>query len=203
MCELDVQATRDGIVMVMHDKTVDRTTDGSGSLNALTLAEARSLNVVSGRGRTLSGERVPTLDEVFALTRGRCALNIELKGENIEAAVCRIVIDNGELENSLISSFDWSALGRVRKIEPKMRIGVLADRGANKMLAAASELQAVAVHPRHNLVDARLCAEARRRGLQNYVWTVDDVRTMWSMLDLGVDGIMTNYPERLRALIEE
>ena len=203
MCELDVQSTRDGVVMVMHDETLDRTTDGYGPLSALTLAEAKALNIVSGRDRTVTGERVPTLDEVFALTRGRCALNIELKGAAVEAAVCRSVRDNGELEKSMVSSFDWSALERARAIEPEIRIGVLGERAPNKMLAAASELKAVAINPRFKLVDAALCAEAHRRGLQVYVWTVDDVRAMRSMLDRGVDGIMTNYPERLRALIEE
>jgi glycerophosphoryl diester phosphodiesterase len=202
MCELDVQLTRDGAVMVLHDKTLDRTTDGRGPLSALTLEQVRSLNVMNGRGRSPTGEHVPTLDEVFGLVRGRCALNIELKADGVEAAVCRVIRDNDELESSIVSSFDWGALERVRKIEPQMRIGVLADRGPNKMLAAASELKAVAVNPRFSLVDASLCAEAHRRGLYVYVWTVDDVQTMWAMLDRGVDGIMTNYPERLRVLIE-
>jgi glycerophosphoryl diester phosphodiesterase len=168
----------------------------------LTLEGARSLNVVNGRGRSPTGEHVPTLDEVFGLVRGRCALNIELKAEGVEAAVCRAIRDNDEFESSIVSSFDLGALERVRKIEPQIRIGVLAERGPNKMLAAASELKAVAVNPRFNLVDAPLCAEAHRRGLYVYVWTVDDVQTMWAMLDRGVDGIMTNYPELLRVLIE-
>jgi glycerophosphoryl diester phosphodiesterase len=203
MCELDVQSTRDGAVVVMHDDTLDRTTDGHGALSALTLAEAKALNIVNGRDRTLTGEHAPTLDEVFALTRGRCALNIELKGEGVEAAVCRSVRDNGELEKSMVSSFDWSALERARAIEPEIRIGVLAERGRTRMLAAAAELKAFAINPRFGLVDAALCAEAHRRGLQVYVWTVDDAQAMRSLLDCGVDGIMTNYPERLRALIEE
>lgn len=203
MCELDVQSTRDGVVVVMHDETLERTTDGYGPLAALTLAELKTLNIVSGPGRAPAGERVPTLDEVFAVTRGRCALNIELKSEGVEAAVCRAIHGNGELEQSMVSSFDWSALEQVRALEPEIRIGVLADRAANKMLAAASELKAVAINPRFNLVDAALCAEAHRLGLQVYVWTVDDARMMRSLLDCGVDGIMTNYPERLRAVIGE
>jgi len=203
MCELDVQSTRDGVVVVMHDETLERTTDGYGPLAALTLAELKALNIVSGPGRAPAGERVPTLDEVFAVTRGRCALNIELKSEGVEAAVCRAIHGNGELEQSMVSSFDWSALEQVRALEPEIRIGVLADRAANKMLAAASELKAVAINPRFNLVDAALCAEAHRLGLQVYVWTVDDARMMRSLLDCGVDGIMTNYPERLRAVIGE
>ena len=203
MCELDVQSTRDGAVIVMHDKTIDRTTDGRGLLNALTLAQVKSVNIRNGRGRSPTGEHVPTLDEVFALTRGRCELNIELKEDGIEAAVCSAIKENGEVDRSIVSSFDWKALEKVHKIEPKIRIGVLADRGANKMLAAASELKAVAVHPRYSLVNAPFCVEAHRRGFHVYVWTVDDEQAMWTLLDRGVDGIMTNYPERLRSLIED
>ena len=203
MCELDVQLTRDGAIVVMHDEMLDRTTNGHGALRALTIAEVKALNIVNERGRTLTDERVPTLDEVFALTRGRCALNIELKADGVEAGVCRAVRENGELERSMVSSFDWRALERVRETEPGIRIGLLAQRAPQRMIAAATALKAFAVNPRFDLARPELCTEAHRRGLQVYVWTVDDEEAMRSLIAYGVDGIMTNYPERLRAVIQE
>ncbi len=203
MCELDVQLTRDDAIVVMHDEKLDRTTDGRGPVRAVTIAEIKALNIVSERGRAITGERVPTLDEVFALTRGRCALNIELKGTGVEAGVCRAMRDSGELETSIVSSFEWRALERVREIEPRMRIGLLAEEEPERMIAAAAALKAFAINPRFDLARPELCADAHRRGLQVYVWTVDDKPTMRSLIARGVDGIMSNYPERLRAVIEE
>ena len=82
MCELDVQLTRDGAVVVMHDDTVDRTTDGRGAVRGMTLEELKRLDAGVRFGNEFSGERIPTLEEVFALTRGRCGLNIEIKAAN-------------------------------------------------------------------------------------------------------------------------
>ncbi len=85
MCELDVQLTRDGTVVVIHDDTVDRTTDGNGEVAELTLEEIKRLDAgAKFKGGALKDERIPTLDEVFALTTGKCGLNIELKGAGVE-----------------------------------------------------------------------------------------------------------------------
>ncbi|MGH7932376.1 MAG: glycerophosphodiester phosphodiesterase, partial [Candidatus Binataceae bacterium] len=104
MCELDVQLSCDAALVVIHDGTVDRTTDGSGAVSAMTLADLRRLDAGIRFGEQFSGERIPTLDEVFAAVNGRCGLNIELKAAGIEQRVCDTIRANGGLTNVLVSS---------------------------------------------------------------------------------------------------
>ena len=213
MCELDVQLTRDGAVVVMHDDTVDRTTDGHGAVRGMTLAELKRLDAGVRFGNEFKGERIPTLEEVFALTRDRCGLNIEIKAANgkgkeagIEAAVCDLVskqiFANGALETAMVSSFDWPALAIVRHLEPRTRIGLLASRWPARLVGAAFELRADTINPRSDMVTEDLCIAAHQRNLGVYAWTVDEPAEMRRLIACGVDGIMTNYPERLRELTE-
>lgn len=196
MCELDVQITRDGAVVVIHDDTVDRTTNGHGKVAEMTLAEIKRLDAGSG-------ERIPTLDEVLAATAGRCALNIELKEAGCETEVLAAMRKWNALGGSMVSSFDWSALEMLRKLDPAVRIGVLAEKDSPAMLERAVRLNAVAVNPRYDLVTPDLCAVAHARGLMVLAWTVDVPEMMRMLVGYGVDGIMTNYPGRLRDVLSE
>ncbi len=202
VCELDVQKSADGALVVIHDDTVNRTTDGRGKVASMTLAELKRLDAGSWRGREHAGERIPTLDEVFNLIEGRCTLNIELKARGIEEQVCWIIRERSAERTALVSSFDWDVLTRVRKIAPEIRIGVLADRAPSRMLTAASRANAWAINPAAKLVKVELCATAHRLGYQVYTWTVDDCEEMRRLIAIGVDGIMTNAPARLRSLLD-
>ncbi len=201
MCELDVRLTRDGIPVVIHDETVDRTTDGRGAVAEMTLAEIKHFDAGMRFGARFAGERIPTLAEVFDALVNRCGLNIELKADAAEKPVCEIVRARGAIEASMVSGFDWEALWRVRAIDPAIRIGVLADKRGDAMLATARRLDAWAVNPRYNLCTAELVSEAHGHGFKVMVWTVDERAAMRRMIAYGVDGIMTNYPERLSALV--
>jgi glycerophosphoryl diester phosphodiesterase len=201
MCELDVMLTRDGGAVVIHDETLERTTNGQGRVADATLAEIKRLEASGQFGAQFAGERVPTLDEVFALTHGRCALNVELKCAGAERIACELIRKYDELNTSMLSSFDWDALRRARAIEPGVRIGLLAEEKPQELLEAAAEMRAYAINAHHKLASADLCAQAHRRGLKVYVWTVDDPNQMQAKIEAGVDGIMTNYPERLAALV--
>ncbi len=200
-CELDVQRSGDGALVVIHDERVERTTNGRGAIADLTLAQLKALDAGTWRDARFGGERIPRLEEVCAAVAGRCALNVELKAAGIEQEVCDLV--RRAAPSSIISSFDWGALALVREVAPALAVGLLASRGRARLLDAAVELRALAVHPRYDLVDASFCAEAHRRGLLVYVWTVDEVATMARLIAAGVDGIMTNYPARLRALLQD
>lgn len=195
MCELDVQLSRDGAVVVIHDDTVDRTTNGRGEVSGLTLAELKSLD--AGRG-----ERIPTLEEVFAATTGRCGLNIELKIAGVERQVAEIMRKYDATETSMVSSFDWSALEAMRTIAAEIRAGVLAEKKPERMLEAASRLHAYAVNPRFDLATPDLCIAAHARGFKVLVWTVDQPEQMRALIEAGVDGIMTNYPDRMRSVLD-
>lgn len=201
MCELDVQLTRDGVAVVMHDETVDRTTDGRGAVACLTLAEIRSLDAGIRFGRDAAGERVPTLEEVIELLGGRCALNVEIKDASAVAESCRLLRKNDLLQSAIVSSFAHPALTAARELSAEVRLGVLADREPQRMLDMAVAIGAVAVHPRFDLASAEICRQARHLGLRVYAWTVDDPAMMRELAGRGVDGIMTNFPERLAALV--
>jgi glycerophosphoryl diester phosphodiesterase len=201
MCELDVQLTRDGAVVVIHDDTVDRTTDGTGAVAAMTLAEIKQLDAGVKFDNRFAGEPVPTLDQVFELVDGRCALNIELKSDGLEAKVSEMVRSRDAFGWTLVSSFDWAALTRIRHVAPELRVGLLASRWPARLVGAASEIKADAINPRFDIVTEDLCIAAHSRELNVYAWTVDEPDAMRGLIAAGVDGIMTNWPGRLRDVI--
>ena len=204
MCELDVQVTLDHALVVIHDETVDRTTDGQGAVKEMTLAELKRLDAgVRFSATAPRGEPIPTLDEVFAVTAGKCALNIELKSGEVEKEVVFLMRKWKALETSMISSFDWGRLARMREHEVAVRIGVLAEKNVPRMLDAAARLSAYAINPRFDLVTRELCDMAHARALKVLVWTVDAPELMRLLIGWGVDGIMTNYPARLREVLNE
>lgn len=200
MCELDVQRTADGVLVVIHDDTLDRTTDGVGKVAGSTFAALRRLDAGRWCDPQCAGERVPTLREVLELVRSRCALNVELKADGIAGPVCALIREQHAEETTLVSSFDWPAIAEVRRIAPAVQTALLTDRAVGRALARATTMRVAALNPRHDLVDRELCAAAHQRGLKVYAWTVDDPAEMGRLIDAGIDGIMTNYPARLRAL---
>ena len=204
MCELDVQPTRDHALVVIHDDTVDRTTDGQGAVKEMKLADLKRLDAgVRFSGAARRGEPIPTLDEVFAATAGQCALNIELKSGQVEKEVVALMRKWNALATSMVSSFDWGRLARMRELDDAVRIGVLAEKNVQGMFDAAARLSAYAINPRFDLVTAELCDMAHARGRKVLVWTVDAPELMHVLIGWGVDGIMTNYPARLREVLSE
>src|SRR3984893_5281869 len=135
MCELDVQATRDGAVVVIHDETVDRTTDGQGAVAALTLAEIQRLDA-SFKFPSFRGERIPTLDEVLKAVRGKLGLNIEIKEGAVEKQVCELMRSYEALTPSMVSSFEGKALEAVSAIDPEIRVALLAEKNRDTLIDA-------------------------------------------------------------------
>jgi glycerophosphoryl diester phosphodiesterase len=201
MCELDVRLSRDGIPVVIHDETVNRTTDGRGAVAAMSLNELKRLDAGVRFGRQFVGERIPTLDEVFDALGDRCGLDIELKDGAADAQVCAIIRERRAYDSTVVSSFDWAALRRVKTSDTSIRIGVLADKRPELMIAEAGELGAWSVNPRYTLCTAELVSEAHRNAFKVLVWTIDDPAHMRRMIASGVDGIVTNDPKRLGTLL--
>jgi len=215
MCELDVQLTSDGAVVVIHDETVERTTDGKGEVAELTLEEIKRLDAgskfkaknltpnpfPSGKGDQ-SLERIPTLDEVFAVTSGKCGLNIELKAGGVEHQVAQIMQARNAFSDSIVSSFDWEYLKKIQQLHFNIRVGLLAEEKPVDLMMNAVAMRAHAINPRWDMVTADLCKAAHERGLKVYTWTVDADARMRALIECGVDGIMTNFPERLRTVIK-
>ena len=202
MCELDVQLSRDGAVVVIHDETVERTTDGSGEVAELTLAELQRLDAgAKFKSGALKGDRIPTLDEVFAVTSGKCGLNIELKAGGLEHQVAQLMQSRNAMGDCIVSSFEWEYLKKIQQINFNIRIGLLADEKPVDLMMNAVAMRAHAINPRWDMVTADLCKAAHERGLMVYTWTVDADARMRALAECGVDGIMTNYPERLRTVV--
>ena len=193
--ELDVQLCADGVPIIIHDTTVDRTCDGTGRVADLSLAELRLLTIDNDHP-------IPTLDDLFATFGRRTLYNVELKalgrgGDALAAAVARAISAHGVAEQVLISSFSPFTLRAARRhLPPGVPLALLRERRATR--AAHALLRAAADHPHHPLIDESLMAWARWRGLRVNAWTVDDPAEARRLLQLGVHGIITNRPGEIR-----
>ncbi len=202
MCELDVQLSRDGAVVVIHDDTVERTTDGIGEVAELTLEELKRLDAgAKFKGGPFKGAQIPTLDEVFSATSGKCGLNIELKAGGLEHQVAQIMQARNALSDSIVSSFDWEYLKKIQQLNFNIRVGLLAEEKPVELMMNAVAMRAYSINPRWDMVTPDLCKAAHERGLKLYTWTVDADARMRALIECGVDGIMTNYPERLSTVV--
>ena len=208
--ELDVTTSRDGEVVVLHDPKVDRTTNGRGKVAELTWKELRALDAGSWFDRRYAGERIPTLEEVLRLLGPTGLLiNIEIKREaapGIEEKVSELVRRAGLSERVVVSSFDHPRVVRMREIAPRLVTAVLVGRASltgPSPAAAARGAGAPMLVAQHRALNPEAVKEARRLGLKVWAYTVDATKDMKRMLGLGVDGIVTNHPDRLRALLQE
>ncbi len=204
--ELDVHLSADVELVVIHDHTVDATTDGHGPVSALSLAELQQLDAGSRFDPRYAGERIPTLRQVFEEVGQRLLVNVEIKvapGHHppaVEREVVRLIEESGMIDRVLVSSFSPRSLRRVRHLNRAIPLGLLYSRPAPAKLPRLLRRLRIpydALHPHHSLVDARTIARARERGQRVNVWTVNEAEEMRRMCDLGVDGIITNYPDVL------
>jgi glycerophosphoryl diester phosphodiesterase len=195
MVELDVHLCASGELVVIHDDTVDRTTDGSGSVGGMTLGELRALD--AGKG-----EKIPTLDEVFTALQGRAAVDVELKGLGTAEPVYELVDGlvrrrRWALSDVLVTSFDWGMLEELRSLSDRIRLGPLVYKEPFRALRFAPEIRAHSVNPFHEYVDAGYVREAHRLGLAVYPWTVNEAADIERVKGLGADGVISDYPDRV------
>jgi len=210
MLELDVGLSSDDRVVVLHDATLERTTNGTGWLADFPLAHLRKLDAGSWFAPRFAGEKLPTLAEVLDLVRGRCAVNIEIKAEavsprpegGIEEKVIALVRDRHMEEEVLVSSFDPTAVTRIKKIAPSVRTALLYGREIDfdpvpiVSLCGADGLNMNRLHVTSEIVGA-----LHRAGLFLCVYTVDDPGELKKLISLRVDGIFTNDIEAAARLL--
>jgi glycerophosphoryl diester phosphodiesterase len=200
--ELDTTLTVDGKLVVIHDGAVDRTTDGAGSVGKMTLAAIRQFDAGSWKDPRFKGERIPTLEEALK-ARGKQYVNVELKVNEhgaqrlAEAAVAAIRACKAE-KSVLICSFSPEALEAVHRIAPKLRTGFLYSGKTPEKLPEGITM----VHPQSATVTPEYMQWAKAKGYAVNAWTVDDPDEMRRLIALGVDMIITNVPDRLRALLD-
>ena len=219
LVELDVQRTRDGELVILHDTSAARTTDARLALPGrapwhvgdLTFDELRGLDAGAWKSPRFAGERVPTLAEVITLLEhSTTGMLLELKSPNlypgIEAEVAvQMKAFGGYVERGVatsrlvVESFDLGSLRTYRDLEPTVPIGVLGSPRAASLPALAT--WADQVNPDHRAIDAGYVAEIQRVGMRCLTWTVNRDAGMRRAIDLGVDGLITNRPELLRAVL--
>jgi len=200
--ELDVQITRDGVPVVLHDDRLDRTTDRCGRVRALTLRQVRQADAGGWFHAGFRGERVPTLQEVLDWAGDAIALNLEIKDAAVAGAVLAL-LRLYPAARVLVSSFDYRLLRRLRLAAPQLELAVLSDRRLwHGALREAVRLGARALHPRQDRFSAVMASLCRQRRLQVCPWTVDDPSAMRRLLRQGADGFFTNDPAAARRLLE-
>ncbi|MEN8158886.1 MAG: glycerophosphodiester phosphodiesterase family protein [Myxococcota bacterium] len=200
MIEIDLHTTRDGVVVVAHDAELERI-GGEGEIGDVTLEGLRRLDAGGG-------EPVPTLDEVLDRFGARIPFNLELKQAGagpypgLPAATLEAVRSRALFGATLFSSFYDLVLHELRSLSAEARLALLiSPRAPRGWLERAQTLGAEAVNPERSLVDRALVEQAHGAGLAVYVFTVDPEAEMQQMLDLGVDGLFTNVPDRMRRLL--
>jgi glycerophosphoryl diester phosphodiesterase len=201
--ETDLQLSRDAHFVAIHDATVNRTTNGKGAVHDLTLADLRRLDAGSWFGSEFAGERIPTLEEILEFSKKHDVIfYLELKPTGSwggEHALVGALRESGEIPRTVVISFDADILEGLRKIEPTLMTGVLYEGQIEKPIERALEVGARQLAVRANLVTPALLIEARKKDLQVVCWTVNHPAHMRLLVDAGVDGIMSDYPDRLVA----
>jgi glycerophosphoryl diester phosphodiesterase len=198
MVELDVQLTRDGHVVVIHDLLLDRTTDGAGCVGDRSLQELRALDAGRWFAPAFAGERIPLLADV--LDAVSLAVNVELKApvaEGLEARALAVVEEADAMERVVFSSFDPRALDRLRALSSAATIGVLWEADPIPMaLRVAERVGARALHVRKDTATVETISQARAAGLETRVWTVNAREEFDLLASRGADAVFTDFPER-------
>ncbi len=185
MIELDVQNSKDFIPMVIHDKTIDRTTSGNGLVNDFSAMDLHEFGI-------------PSLEEVFQLVKNKCRINIEIKEFEAVKSVLDVINSNTfSKDNILISSFDWNALQEIRFHDDAISIGVLTEPNLEIAIAFAKFIKAKSIHPNFQLLTKETTLKIKEKGFQVFPWTVNEMEDILKMKSFLVDGIISDFPDRI------
>lgn len=204
--EVDVHCTSDGVPVLIHDETVDRTTDGTGNIHEMSLDAARTLDAGARQfAPKYQGERIPTLAEVLDMTNGRALLQIEIKQVGIEATVANVVRDAAAIGSCEVHSFSPGVVKAMRAEEPRMAGVLLTD--ARRVVdwrdfsgfALSLNAQGVSVYYSYALPE--VVRTVQLRALTFMTWTVDDETDIQAVVDAGVDSVCSNFPDVVAAVV--
>ncbi len=187
--ELDVHLSSDGEIMVIHDETIDRTTNGKGFVKNFTSLQLKKLEI-------------PTLIEVLDLVNRKCFINIELKGIGSLSPTADLILHyifdkNWDYNDFLVSSFDWKMLEEVHLLNPKIRIGVLTEESVEEALAFAKSINAFSIHPDYILLTEENVTLMQKNGFEVYPWTVNSAADIKKIKSFNVNGIISDCPDRI------
>tara|TARA_R100001369_G_scaffold29172_4_gene52723 strand:- start:214279 stop:214962 length:684 start_codon:yes stop_codon:yes gene_type:complete len=192
--EIDVHLCASGELVVFHDFTLDRLSNGFGEITAQTYDQLQELTLTGGY-------KIPLLTEVLDLIEGKCSINIELKGLHTAKPTCAIIskyIDQGwEYSSILVSSFQENELLEVKKINANILIAVLSKASVEEAIEWGKILNATAIHPSLGIITRQSVKDAHSQGFNVNVWTVNEPEDIARMIEFGVDGIISDFPDRL------
>ncbi len=197
MIEIDVFKIASGEIVVFHDDTVERLTNGFGNIEAYTYADLKNLVVIGNH-------KIPLLTDVIAKIDKGVSLNIELKGagtaEDVNTIIQYYCSEKGwKLDDFLISSFNWEELKKMRKLNSKIAIAVLIEgESALDAIPVAKIVKALAINPDYKYLNVEIVNKIKAAGFKIYPWTVNEPQAIHKMKTIGVDGMFTNYPERVK-----
>jgi len=198
--ETDVHLSKDGEVVLIHDHTVDRTTNGHGFVKDMTLAELKKLDAGSWYDARFSGERIPTLTELLAWAKDRVGVAIEIKNgpiyyPGIAEKTIRLLREYRMERQVILISFDHFVLREAKQIAPEIATGILYVGGLVDAVAAARAALADALHPNWAFVTPELVRTVHEVGLAISPWNPNDLPTLRMLSQMGVDSVGTDYPE--------
>ncbi|UUF15924.1 MULTISPECIES: glycerophosphodiester phosphodiesterase [Flavobacterium] len=193
--ELDVHLSSDEHIIVIHDETIDRTTNGKGLVNNFTLAELKSF-LIDGK------YQIPTLNEVFDLIDKKCLINIELKGLGTPSKVVSLIKEyisekDWNYNHFIVSSFDWNMLEETSKLNPKIAIGVLTEENLDTALAFAEKIKAKAINPDFHLLNPENVSKIQEKRFLVFPWTVNSKEDIQKVKSYKVDGIISDNPDKI------
>ena len=204
--ETDLQLTRDARFVAIHDSTLDRTTNGKGPVRESTLAQIRENDAGLWYDRGYVGERVPTLEEVLQFARKHdVVLYLEIKYEaawGMHSSLVSALQQSESISRTVVISFDPVTLAAIRKLDESILIGLLVEDAKRDVVSLALETGARQLCPSSAIVTPELVQRAHQAELKIVTWTVNQREEMQAMIAAGVDGIITDFPDRLRAVLE-
>jgi len=204
MVEIDVTLTSDGHIVVIHDETLDRTTNGSGEVFRYTFAELQGLDAGSWFDANFAGERIPTLDQVLTEVDGRILLNVEIKSEAVDrgivAKVASTIRRQGMVDQVVVSSFSPKALQEMKSFAPEIRTAVLYNTKYHKdqdAVEIVNGLGASVFNIKRQRLTRKMLRRCREHDIPVGIYTVNEPCRMRRLVKKGIDAIFTDHPDRL------
>jgi len=205
--ETDLRLSHDARFVAMHDATLDRTTNGRGLVRDFTLAQLRELDAGSWFAPEFASERIPAIEEIFAFAReSDVVFYLEIKHEGtwgIHHAMAEALRTAKEVARCVVISFDAGTLENLRRLDATLMTGLLFEKHVPNAIEKAQSIGARQILPRADLVTRELVDEAHRASMQVAAWTVNEPEQLRALMALGVNGIITDYPNRLCAEIDQ
>ena len=207
--ELDVHLSKDGYIIVCHDETLNRTTNGKGFIKQFDLFELKQLDAGAWYDKKFKGEKLPLLEEVIDLIKGtKMEINIELKAGSIfypgiEEKVIKMIDKYKIREQAIISSFDHYSLVKIKEIDKDIKTGILYSEALYKPVDYVKTTKANALHPYYITLTKEVVEEAKALGIDVNPYTINKEEHIRLIKQLNVNAIITNYPDKVKEILSE